>query len=315
MKKWIRPLVSFGLLALLFWFIPWHELRTALGRLPAVLWVGVVCGFLAGHSLGVSKWRLLINAGRSNLGRLDAIRCYAAGLFTNMCLPSLVGGDVLRVALATKAIGRPEAALLGGLADRLSDTIALIILLTAGGVLAHGSLPGWGKQVMVFGFIVLFAVCALILPLLLRRPLARWPARFRRPGARALVALRRLGRQPRLAATALMLSLFIQASFVLLNAWMAQRIGVDIPLAAWFLVWPLSKLAALVPISLGGLGVREATLAGLLIPFGVPPAVGVLAALLWQTILITGGLLSGAVWWALSRRAEMPSLRRQPALT
>jgi glycosyltransferase 2 family protein len=69
-------------------------------------------------------------------------------------------------------------------------------------------------------------------------------------------------------------------------------------------VWPLSKLAALVPITLGGLGVREATLAALLVPFGVPPAVGVVAALLWQTVLITGGLFAGAVWWFLTRRQE-----------
>ena len=81
---------------------------------------------------------------------------------------------------------------------------------------------------------------------------------------------------------------------------MAHNIGVDIPLAAWFLVWPLSKLAALVPISLGGLGVREATLAALLVPFGIAPALGVVTALLWQTVLLAGGLFAGGLWWLMS---------------
>jgi uncharacterized membrane protein YbhN (UPF0104 family) len=70
----------------------------------------------------------------------------------------------------------------------------------------------------------------------------------------------------------------------------------------WFLVWPLAKLAGLLPISLGGLAVREATLAALLAPFGVPIALGVVCSLLWQTVLIAGGLLGGLAWLGLGRR-------------
>jgi uncharacterized membrane protein YbhN (UPF0104 family) len=243
------------------------------------------------------------------------VRCYAAGLFTNLCLPSIVGGDVLRAALAGKATGRPEAAVLGGLADRVSDTAALMVLLAAGGALVHGSLPGWGKQTLVIGMIIAVGTAAVLLPLLLRRPLKRWPRKLRRPAGRAMVALRRLRGQPRVAASALALSLVIQGSFVLLNAWMAHRIGVNIPLAAWFLVWPLSKLAALVPISLGGLGVREATLAALLVPFGIAPALGVVTALLWQTVLLAGGVIAGALWWVMSRghtSLDLGKTRRLP---
>ena len=311
MKRWIRPFISFGLLALLLWILPWEQVREAFVRLPLIAWAGVVVGFLLGHRLGVEKWRLLVNAGRATLQRCDAVRCYAAGLFTNLCLPSIVGGDVLRAALASKATGRPEAAVLGGLADRVSDTIALLVLLVVGGALAHHVLPGWGKQALVFAVAIGLVIGAVLFPMLLRRPLKRWPARIRRPAGRALVALRRLMRQPRAGAAAFFLSIVIQATFVLLNAWMAHGIGVRIPLVAWFLVWPLSKLAALVPITLGGLGVREATLAALLVPFGVTPALGVVTALLWQTVLITGGLFCGALWWFLTRRhvgAERKSL-------
>jgi uncharacterized membrane protein YbhN (UPF0104 family) len=315
MKKWIRPVVSFGLLAALLWYLPWDEVRTALGRLAPTVWVAIVFGFLVGHRLGVLKWQLLVNAGRRSLHSLDAIRCYAAGLFTNLCLPSIIGGDVLRAALAGKATGRPEAAVLGGLADRVSDTIALLLLVMAGGIFAHGALPGWGKQAVIIGWVISVGMGLVLLPLLSRRPLQRWPARLRRPVARGMVALRRLTRQPRLALTALLISLSIQGSFVLLNAWMATGIGIDVPLAAWFLVWPLSKLVALVPISLGGLGVREATLAALLAPLGVAPALGVVAGLLWQTVLIAGGLVGGLVWWLLTRRRAGRGARAARPLT
>jgi hypothetical protein len=147
---------------------------------------------------------MLVNAGRATLHRADAVRCYAAGLFTNMCLPSIVGGDVLRAALATKATGRPEAAVLGGLADRVSDTIALLLLLFAGGALAHSVLPGWGKQAVLYALVLTVVVGGILLPLMLRRPLKRWPARIRRPPA-ARVALRRLVQQPRVGASAFVL--------------------------------------------------------------------------------------------------------------
>jgi hypothetical protein len=102
------------------------------------------------------------------------------------------------------------------------------------------------------------------------------------------------------------LSLAIQSGFVFANAWMGHAIGIEVPLAVWFLVWPLAKIASLAPISLGGLAVREASLAALLLPFGVPVARSVVCSLLWQTVLIAGGLLGGLVWLALSRVRHIP---------
>ncbi|MFV1986736.1 MAG: hypothetical protein ACC682_05625, partial [Gemmatimonadota bacterium] len=57
----------------------------------------------------------------------------------------------------------------------------------------------------------------------------------------------------------------------------------------------------LLPVSLGGLGVRDATLGAALLPFGIPMATGVAVSLLWQTVLIAGGLLAGGVWIVLTR--------------
>ena len=93
---------------------------------------------------------------------------------------------------------------------------------------------------------------------------------------------------------------------MLLNAWLGRSVGIEVNLAVWFLIWPLAKLASLLPISLGGLAVREASLAALLLPFGVPMARSVVCSLLWQTVLIAGGLLGGLVWLVLSRLRQLP---------
>ena len=301
MKTWARAAVSIALLGLLFYLLPLSQVKDALGRLPPTVWLGVLTGFLLGHALGIGKWRLFVNAARGRLGRLDATLCYSAGLFANLCLPSIVGGDLLRMGLAGKLSRRPEAALWGGVMDRVTDLLSLAILVTAGGLLVRTSATGWLGRVLTVTAFVIAALAVLVLPFVIRRPLARWPKRLRRPVGRGLVGLRQLWRRPGTAALGLALSLTIQGSFVLLNAWLGRSVGINVDLAVWFLVWPLAKIASLMPISLGGLAVREASLAALLLPFGVPVAQSVVCSLLWQTVLITGGLAGGVIWLVLHR--------------
>jgi uncharacterized membrane protein YbhN (UPF0104 family) len=300
----LKLAISAGLLAGLVVFLPWTQLRDAASRLPLGVWLAALALYLAAHQLGVVKWRLLVNACLANLRLADATRAYFAGLFANIYLPSIVGGDFLRGALITTVTGRPEAAILGGITDRLIDIGTLIGLTTAGVITSRSVLPGWGAEAMTALLVVTTAAMGLFVPLALRRPLARWPKRIRRPVGRSLVALRHLSRSPYRALAAFSLSLFIQSTFVMINAWIGRAVGVDAPLSIWFLVWPLAKIAALMPISLGGIAVRDAALAGLLVPFGVPMARGVIAGLVWQTINAAGSLIGGLVWWLLGRGPE-----------
>ena len=100
-------------------------------------------------------------------------------------------------------------------------------------------------------------------------------------------------RSPGVALTALMMSFSIQGGFVLLNVMLAQAIGIVAPLSLWFFAWPLAKLIALAPVSLGGIGVREVAIAGLMAPFGFEPAMIVAQSLSWEVVLVTAGLLAG----------------------
>jgi uncharacterized protein (TIRG00374 family) len=302
LKLWLKIVVSAGVLTLLFVLLPWHEVREAVRRLPLTLWLAVLAMFLAGHRLGAAKWRRLVNAGRASLERADSVRFYAAGLFANICLPSIVGGDVIRAALAARATGRVEATVLGSIADRLVDTLMLAILVAAGVFFARDILPEKGASLVTAGLVATVLVSAVMVPMLLRLPLRRWPRRIRRRVGRSFVALRYLSRDRSTAVLAFTISLVVQGGFVLLNAWIGRAIGVDVPLAVWFFAWPLAKIVALVPIALGGLGVRDATLGALLVPLGVPLATGVVASLIWQSVLIGGGLLAGLYWWVTQRR-------------
>lgn len=304
LKLWIKVAVTSSLLALILRVVPWGDLWSGLQDLDPALWMLVWGCFLVGHLCGAFKWRLNVNIGRAGLGRTDAVQIYSAGMFANLCLPSIVGGDGLKAVLAGKVTGRYESAIFGGLSERLIDTFALLLMITVGSLISADQVPGWAGEVLQVGAFAGIGVGVLFLPLALRMRLSRWPAKVRRPAGRAMVAMRRLWRRPQLALAVLAMSLAIQSWFVLLNAALGWGIGVDVPLAFWFLAVPLAKAITIVPISLGGFGLREVTLAAILGTVGVAEAQGVLASLLWQTVVVATGLLGGGVWFLLGLREE-----------
>jgi len=85
---------------------------------------------------------------------------------------------------------------------------------------------------------------------------------------------------------------------------MAEYCGLKVPMRVWLFAWPLAKLAAVLPLTQGGIGVREAPLVTLLTPFGAPGTVVLAAGLLWEAIVICGGLIAGAVALLLGRRPD-----------
>jgi uncharacterized membrane protein YbhN (UPF0104 family) len=93
---------------------------------------------------------------------------------------------------------------------------------------------------------------------------------------------------PGAIALAMMISLGVQSTFVLTNVWLASEMGLTMALAPWFLAWTAAKLSAIVPISLGGIGVREATLVSILAAYGAPTDRALAVGLLWEGALVVG---------------------------
>lgn len=290
----LRVAISAGLLAAILWWLPWATLAGAFARVPAGVWAFVIAAFLAGHAVSALKWRMLVRAVGVPLAPGLALRAHALGLFANLCLPSLVGGDLVRAALAIRSHGRPEAVALASLGDRVNDTLALVLLAGVGAFACGGLGDGMARDVLLAFGLLLPAAVGLGVAIVPRLPVARLPAAAARVIGRVEQARRSLWARPGRAASAFGLSLAIQGAFVGLNARLAAAVGIDQPLAVWLLAWPLAKLVALLPISLGGLGVRELALAAVLAPFGVEAALAVAQSLSWQAVLVGSGLLAGA---------------------
>ena len=118
-------------------------------------------------------------------------------------------------------------------------------------------------------------------------------------------ALRSVKRRPIILVAGWLAGTLIQFTFLILTALLAISCGLTLPLRVWLFAWPLAKLAAILPLTQGGMGVREAALVALLAPFGAPGALVLAAGLVWEGVIIAGGLVSGGI--ALLLRNAGPS--------
>jgi len=121
--------------------------------------------------------------------------------------------------------------------------------------------------------------------------------------------LRSVSGAPHILLGAWLMGTAIQTTFLLLTAKLAETCGLVLPLRDWFFAWPLAKLAAVLPLTQGGIGVREAALVGLLSPFGAAPHLVLAAGLVWEAVVITGGMVAGLGAFLLGRqKAAHPPL-------
>lgn len=304
----LRWLAAAAVVGVLLHFLPLHLLTEAIRRVPVMTFLLVLFGYLCTHAVGIAKWRMVVNAAGGQLDFRTSAQCYTGGLFGTLFLPSIIGGDVVRLAVGLRRSPNPAGVLAGNVVDRFVDVGAQGGLVLAGIILLPGALPatlqGQAKRTLLFltaGFTIL-----VVLSLLLYRPLFGGRSiRFRRRLARLRHALRSVSGAPHILLPAWLLGTAIQTMFLVLTAQLAEACGLTLPLRDWFFAWPLAKLAAVLPLTQGGIGVREAALVGLLAPFGAAPHLVLAAGLVWEAVIISGGLLAGLSAFALSRERKL----------
>lgn len=302
--RWLAALAVFGAL---FHFLPVAPLRAALARVPPIRFTIILFFYLCAHTIGILKWRMVVNAAGSQLDVATSAQCYLGGLFGTLFLPSIIGGDVVRMAVGLRHSPRPAAVLAGNVVDRCLDVAAQGTLVLLGLILLPGSLPAQfaalARKVLLIAaltvFVMLFLLAVLHQPLLAGRSL-----RFRRRLARSRHAFRSVRQRPQIVIFGWSLGLVIQASFILLNALLAISCGLLLPLRVWLFAWPLAKIAALLPLTQGGMGIREAALVALLLPFGAASALTLASGLIWEGVIIAGGLIAGLTAFVLRRMVK-----------
>lgn len=288
-----RSLVAFGaraglgvgFLGLFLWLYGVGRIAHSLARERPAFFVATVALYLAGQVMSSYRWVLL---GRLNglAGRArEYLTYYFIGMFTNLFVPGLIGGDAARAAYLGLRHRRMGEAVASVVADRGIGLIALfwfaaVAALTVTSVRLP---PTMVKVTVVIGALALLGY--LIAPLLIR-PARRLRGRLGQ-FARPLIPY---CQNPLGLVVPLVLSLALQASLALCQYLLALGMGLNVPLSAVMLVVPMANVAASLPLTLNGLGVREGAYLLLFGMAGVAHQDAIALGLLWFSSTMIGGL-------------------------
>lgn len=299
----LRIGVSVAILLFIFSFAPVGELLSRMKLVPPALWFATLAGFILGHAASAAKWRWMIG-GEVSYPR--ALRAHFAGLAANLALPGVAGGDIVRAGLVMKGSGRKTALAVGSLADRLIDTASLIVIASIGAFWlgARAGVHPAGLTV-----VAILTIGGGVLGVVMLKPIAGLVRQFAPAGKLGGVindvadAAEEMSLRRGALIGCALISIGVQFAFAVMNALIAQSIGAGTSIASWVFAWPLAKLVATLPVSFGGLGVREASIAGLMTPMGYDAAGVIAASLTWQTIQFATGAI-GALAHVIGRRQK-----------
>lgn len=302
----IGPALFIGLLARSDLPAFWHLLLGA-DPLPILLSLALLPPFILIKSW---RWQLLLHELDLHLPLPTAIALYTVGIYLGAVTPGQAG-DLLK-AWYIRQRGQPLApALLSVVLDRLCDLLVMAILATLG-ILALGQLlPSRQLQIAL---IILMGVGLTILTVLLvaRRP-RHWlmtgllpailPTRLHASLQRWNTQFATLTMHPRLTFLVICASL-VSAMFTFYRLWLLfVALDVFIPLYVVIGISALTAVVQVLPISIGGLGVRDAVLIAALLPYGYSPeqaiSVSTLFLLLTVEHVVVGFIVS--FWFPLSR--------------
>ncbi|MFO7589846.1 MAG: lysylphosphatidylglycerol synthase transmembrane domain-containing protein [Acidimicrobiia bacterium] len=308
--KWGRIVVSVALLAVLMTKIDPDDLIPPDRSLPGTLAFAISGAALMAFSFVVASWRwqrvLAVYDVHVRLPTL--LKHYLAGQFVGNALPSTVGGDVLRISRSSKDIGSTEIAFASVVLERLTGFVALPLITALGFAIRPDLLEvprAWVALAIAGG--TLAALCIIL-----------WLSAHPRLAGRFVhseswtryigivhVGVDRFRRDPRDTTWALVLSVFYQITVVSAVYCAVHTIGLTIPNAAVLAFVPAVAAVQVLPVSVGGLGVREAMLAFLLHPLGVPTGQAVAVGLLWYAMTLVVSLI-GAPAFAMGHDADEP---------
>lgn len=142
--RWVGTILSFVLLAVLFYFNR-EDVSSALWRItPANLVVSFSFVFLS-RLMTVARWYTLLRTGGIEISFKDTAKLTFTGLFASNFLPTSVGGDVVRLAGAMQ-MGYDRAICLGSIAaDRLVNMAGMSLAAPLGlyQLIQLGALPSF----------------------------------------------------------------------------------------------------------------------------------------------------------------------------
>jgi uncharacterized protein (TIRG00374 family) len=303
----LKTLVSLGLLAVLYRRIEPARAWSLFSNLSPLL-LGVVFGLLAFNTLiSALKWRILLDADGIRVPLRQLWISYLIGSFFNCFLPSNIGGDAYRIVDVSRRSAKPVNTVASVFADRLSGFFALSVM---GAVFGLAGLPlvRHDRALLllpcaVFAGIALLAWSLYQQRLLLACLRISGLSRIRRLDslvARFLASVDAYRRKPGVIARVMAVSFTFQFTVIVCIIVLAAALRLDVHPLYFFVFVPVVSLLEALPVSIYGLGLRDAGYVFFFSQLGLPAAYALTLSLLYVAVTLVYASCGG-VAFALRR--------------
>jgi len=300
----LRVCVSIILLVLLFRInrIDIHDLANEIKSADqAYLAVGFIISFLV-YLLGFWRWQMLLNAAGIQAPLKKIITSFSGGVFFSIFLPSTIGGDVVKTADLAGHTQKTKEVIATVLLDRLSGYVGLVL------VILPALFLGWDlvqDKVVFFSVATIVGLLICILLVLFNTPIYSRITKFlAAPGAgRVKEAIRNLHSEihifrhrGKVIVCNLALSFLIQLIFPITVYFIALSLGIRINIFYFLILLPIIGAITLLPIAIGGLGLRESLFVVYFAKAGVVKQLAVAMSLLSFSFTVIYGAVGGLIY-------------------
>lgn len=286
----VKVVVSASLLVLLISQLGTESLLRVVREASWWLPIAAIVMLTLQTALSAAKWFLLLREQGVAIGYPSLLKTYLIGNFINLFMPSVVGGDAYRAVRISRYTSGVAKALPSIIVDRVTGIAALLFVGATGLTLLVAPdhfLLAFGAQV-----VALLAIYALVVGPGSRLIQRLSPSSFFGIPGVATMVVTALAPSVALAGV-IALALVFQLNTVIINWVYSLLIGIDVPLTTLLLIVPIVYLAETVPISINGLGVREATYTVMFTKLGLPPEYGLTLGLTVSAMRYVAGVVGG----------------------
>ena len=316
----VKIAVSAALLTLLFSRIDVDRLWTG-ARNASITWLAIaLLLYFANVLAGIWRWWLLLDAQDVHVAPLTLLNSMLVALFFNNFLPSNIGGDVIRIRDTARPAGSKTLATTVVLVDRALGFLGLVLVAASGATIAalrcitdrcpsgqSGSGPdfssAWGLRRRCCW---LRPARRLLQPLTVLHP--EWVGdRIEK----LTTVLARFRDRPSALIICFCSAVFVQALGIVFYVAVAYALHVNI--APWDLavIVPIATVVQMMPVSINGFGVREATYSFYFARLGLPIELALLVSLVATGLTMLFSVSGAAVYISRRHRAgQLPSRAR-----
>lgn len=248
------------------------------------------------------RWEMLLKGANIHLPLKRIIISFAGGSFFSLFLPSTIGGDLVRSIDLSLHTQRPREVIATVFLDRLSGYIGLVTVVLLAVIFGYRFIQD--KNVLVSVAIITSILISILLVVFNEFLYTRINRLFKiLPASNIKEAIKDLHQEiyvfkhhKNIVINNLVLSFFIQAITPLSFYILSLSLGININVIYFFIFIPIIGAITLIPISIGGLGLRDATTIFFFAKAGLNKDLAFAMSLLFFFFILIYGCLGGLIY-------------------